>query len=93
MKQREKLLKIMLDNPQKKEWYAKDFQHGENFIGYEATARMSEVSQIYYDIINVGKDGRFRTLSINWEKQEEVNKIKDILDEIERIESEEDANN
>ena len=82
MKQRERLLKFMLNNPEKKVWYAKDFQNGATFIGYEATARMSEVAQIYEDIITTGKDGRFRTLSINWENQEEVDKIKSILNEI-----------
>ena len=88
MKQREKLLKIMLDNKEHKVWYAKDFQHGANFIGYEATARMSEIADIYREFVEVGKDGRFRTLSINWEKEEEINKVKELLDELEKIENE-----
>ena len=54
---------------------------------------MSEVAQMYYDIIIVGKDGRFRTLSVNWDNQEEINKIKEVLNEIERIEEETDASN
>lgn len=85
MKQREKLLKIMLDNPNKKEWLAKDFQKPMYFIGYEATARMSELANLYGDILIVGKDGRFRTLQINWENKEEVNKIKGLLEELEKI--------
>ena len=88
MKQRDKVLKIMLDSPQKKVWFAKDFQHGENFIGYEASARMSELAQIYENILIVGKDGRFRTLEVNWDNVDEVNKVKELLDELEKIEGE-----
>lgn len=82
MKQRDKLLKIMLTYPNKKVWYAKDFQTAPCFIGYEATARMSEVADIYSDIIITGKDGRFRTLSVDWSKEKEVQDIKTILEEI-----------
>ena len=85
MKQRDKVLKIMLDNPQKKVWLAKDFQHGENFIGYEATARMSELANIYGDILITGKEGRFRTLAVNWDNIEEINKIKGVLEAIESV--------
>lgn len=92
MTQCQKIVKAMLENQNKKVWYAKDFQFGENFIGYEASARMSEVAQMYYDIIIAGKDGRFRTLSVNWDKQEEINKIKELLNEIERIEEETKCN-
>ena len=85
MRQIDKVLKIMLDNPQKQVWLAKDFQHGENFIGYEASARMSELAQIYENILIVGKYGRFRTLQVNWDNVEEVNKVKELLDELEKI--------
>lgn len=85
MKQREKLLKIMLDNPSKKVWYAKDFQTPMFFIGYEASARMSEVANIYENILITGKDGRFRTLEVNWDQAEEINKIKGVLEAIESV--------
>lgn len=61
------ILKAMLENYSKKEWTAKDFQSGQYFVGYEATARMSELANKYPTLIKVGKDGRFRTLSIIWE--------------------------
>lgn len=61
------ILRAMLNNRWKKEWTAKDFQRPPFFIGYEASARMSELSKKYPDLLNVGKRGRFRTLSINWE--------------------------
>ena len=83
MRQIDKVLKIMLDNPQKRVWYAKDFQNGRNFVGYEATARMSDLIRLYPDLIIVGKDGRFRTLELNREKEQELNDIKEILESIE----------
>lgn len=89
MTQRDKILKAMLDNPQKKVWLAKDFQYGNNFIGYEATARMSELANIYSNILIVGKKGRFRTLEVDWEKEKEIKDIKEILDSI----GDEDGNN
>ena len=42
MTQRDKILKAMLKNKEKEYWTASDFQYGEHFIGYEASARMSE---------------------------------------------------
>lgn len=62
------ILKAMLGNKDKVWWYAKDFQHGEYFVGYEATARMSEL--LRYPFVIPGKDGRFRTIRIDWENQE-----------------------
>lgn len=80
MTQKIKILKAMLDNPHKKYWKASDFQSGQYFIGYEASARMSELSYEYDDILIIGKEGRFRTLSINWEKEKEIAEIKKMLD-------------
>lgn len=70
------ILKAMLENKEKHEWTAKDFQGGKYFVGYEASARMSDLIRMYPDLLKVGKDGRFRTLSVNWNAEE---KIKDIL--------------
>lgn len=78
----EKILKIMLKNKNKLVWTAKDFQGGENFIGYEASARMSDLMNMYPEILIVGRDGRFRTLSINWEKEDQ---IKEIIKKLELI--------
>lgn len=80
MTQKDKILKAMLDNPKKDYWTAKDFQYGEHFIGYEASARMSELAVIYKDILVVGKEGRFRTLSINWKKKRQIKKIKKMFE-------------
>lgn len=60
------ILKAMLNNKWKRIWTAKDFQRPPFFIGYEASARMSELMNMYPEILIVGKQDRFRTLSINW---------------------------
>lgn len=71
------ILKTMYENRNnKKVWYAKDFQHGKYFVGYEATARMSDLLRMYPQIFIVGKDGRFRTLELNLEEEQF---IKDLL--------------
>jgi len=43
--------------------------------GYEASPRMSELAKMYEDLFIVGRDGRFRTLSINWDYEH----IKDFI--------------
>ena len=69
------ILKAMLENSNKRVWTAKDFQRGKYFVGYEATARMSDLLRLHPDIFIVGKIDRFRTLSINWKAEG----IKDLL--------------
>lgn len=66
------ILRALLKNKNKNNWTAKEFQYGENFVGYEATARMSDLKRMYPNLLIVGKIGRFRTLSINWDNVEEV---------------------
>ena len=66
------ILKAMLENKDKSVWTAKDFQSGKYFVGYEASARMSELSRMHPDLLTIGKEGRFRTLSVNWEKEKEI---------------------
>lgn len=75
------ILIAMLKNPTKRIWTAKDFQSGEYFVGYEATARMSDLLRMYPNLFIAGKDGRFRTLSINWDAPVVVDYLKkyDIL--------------
>lgn len=77
MKQYDIILSAMINNKNKKIWTAKDFQYGEYFVGYEASPRMSELKKIYEDLFIVGKDGKYRTLSINWD----YDKIQDFIDQ------------
>lgn len=70
------ILKTMYENKDKKQvWYAKDFQHGKYFVGYEATARMSDLLRMYSQIFIVGKDGRFRTLELNLEEEQFIKNL------------------
>ena len=75
------ILIAMLENKNRNNWTAKDFQSGEYFVGYEATARMSDLLRMYPNLFIAGKDGRFRTLSINWDAPVVVDYLKkyDIL--------------
>jgi hypothetical protein len=79
MKQINKVLKALIDNP-KKEFTAVDFQSGEYFIGYEATARISDVVRLYPDLVKIGKIKRFRTIRLNEENVELINEIKGELE-------------
>ena len=80
MTQTNRILKAMLDNPGKKYWTASDFQHGEHFVGYEATARMSELINKHPELIIPGKEGRFRTLSLDWNKEKEIKELKQLFE-------------
>lgn len=80
MTQYETILKAMLENPSKKVWDARDFQKGKYFVGYEATARISELVKMYPTLLKVGKDGRFRTIEIDWEDIETIDLIKKLLE-------------
>ena len=81
MKQYDIILKAMLNNRNKKEWKATDFQKKPYFVGYEASPRMSELAKMYPDLLIVGRDGRFRTLSINWECEKIGRYIKEYKEE------------
>lgn len=73
------ILKAMLKNKNKRIWTAKDFQHGKYFVGYEASARMSDLKRLYPGLFIVGKKDRFRTLSIDWSKEKEIKELKELL--------------
>lgn len=65
------IMQAMLKNPGKEWWSAKDFQHGHYFVGYEASARMSDLKREFPSMFNVKRDNRYRLMSINWEYVEE----------------------
>ena len=89
MTQYDIILDAMLNNPNKQWWSAKDFQRGEHFVGYEATARISELVKKYPTLFIVGKDGRFRIIAIDWSSNDlefhkkRLNDIKKIKIEME----------
>jgi len=75
--QRNTILKAMIDNRLKKWWNAKDFQHGKYFVGYEASARMSELMSLPF--IDVRMNERFRELSINWKYKKEIKELRELI--------------
>ena len=68
----------------KKVWYGKDFQHEPYFIGYEATARMSDLLRMYPEIFIARKDGRFRTLELNLDEEQMIKRLVEELWVIEK---------
>lgn len=72
------ILKAMLENKDRIWWSARDFQSGKYFVGYEATARMSELVKMFPDMIIWGKDGRYRVIRINWECEKTQEQMKRI---------------
>ena len=79
LSQCEKILVAMLSNKDKQIWIASDFQRGDYFIGYEASARMSDLVKMYPDLFIVSKVGRFRALEINWEQKELIDFLRKML--------------
>lgn len=75
MRQVDVILKAMLENNDK-EWTAKDFQSGKYFVGYEASARMSDLVKMYPDLFIVNKIGRFRSLQINKKEKKLIKQLK-----------------
>lgn len=79
LSQHDVILWGMLNNPKKKWWDARDFQSGKYFVGYEATARISELCTKYPMLIKRSVDGKYRIVGINWDDKEEIK------EQIERI--------
>lgn len=73
------ILGAMLENKNKTWWSAKDFQSGKYFVGYEATARMSEIQR--YPFIKSAKEGRYRVLAIDWDREDEIEEYKEMIGE------------
>lgn len=75
--QRETILKAMIEKKKKEWWNAKDFQDGKYFVGYEASARMSEMLNLPF--IKVRFVNRFREISLNWEYKEDILNIYEVI--------------
>lgn len=75
--QKEKLLVVMLRRRHEQKWfYAPDFQKpnmdNEVFVGYEATARISELYQDFPDLIEMKREGKYRYIRIRYENLDGV---------------------
>lgn len=73
MTQHEKILALMRAYPDKEWWRASDFQKpdlpGHLFVGYEATARISELSKMSPRVVDVEREGRFRLIRLHREEE------------------------
>lgn len=70
--QEQKILAVMLLNSDREWWKASDFMQpglGSYFVGYEASARLSELAA-QYDWVETKKDGRFKLRKLNRAKLE-----------------------
>ena len=72
------ILRMRNDETPGRKWYAKDFMQPAMsfshpcFVGYEATARMSDILRFYPELVERGTDGRFRTLTLKRENVKAV---------------------
>ncbi len=67
MSEHEKIVRVMVENRWKEWWFAKDFLQIRVeglFIGYEVTARLSELVNKYPYAFATKKEGRFRAIKI-----------------------------
>lgn len=75
MTQQQKIVAIMCQNSNFKKWWkAQDLMNageGHLFIGYEATARLSEIIQEFPQMFEVKKEGRFRLARMRFENGSE----------------------
>ena len=58
----------MLKGPRDKWWYPYEFMRGgPYFVGYEASARLSELAKDYPEMIETKQEGRYRLCRIKTE--------------------------
>jgi hypothetical protein len=66
----EKILTLMLRNPNHEWWYAPDFQQphltADTWVGYEATARMSDLMRDYPQMVEHKRDGKYRYIKFRF---------------------------
>lgn len=75
MKQTEKIFALMCFNRKKRWWYPPDFMRpdlGKFFVGYEASARLSELATKYPAMIETQKNqGKYALRRVRWETIDE----------------------
>ncbi len=69
--QHQKILTLMIRKQHLQAWFFPyEFMNndlGELFVGYEASARLSELARNYPDMIEIRRDGRYIKRRIRWE--------------------------
>lgn len=72
--QYEKIIKIMVNNKDHVWWLPQEFMRpdlGEYFVGYEASARLSELARLYPKMIESLRDGKYIKRRFKFEAIEE----------------------
>jgi len=70
--QQQKIVAEMCSNPDKKWWLPQDFmQGGKFFVGYEASARMSELQSENPDMFESQRNGKYMERRIKFETIDE----------------------
>lgn len=69
MTQHEKVIFRMLRGPRDKWWFPPEFMRGEPelFVGYEASARLSELAHDYPEMIETKQEGKYKLRRIKTE--------------------------
>lgn len=68
MTQHQKIIFKMLHGQRDKWWLPQDFMRGDQyFVGYEASARLSELAADYPDMIETKQDGKYKARRIKTE--------------------------
>ena len=68
--QQQKVIKLMAKHTEKEWWLPQDFMQpnlGDLFVGYEASARLSELAKDYPDMIQTLPAGKYKKRRIRWE--------------------------
>lgn len=88
MSQYEKILKIMLGDPRKEYWLPTDFMDndlGALFVGYEASARLSELRKDFPVMFHGKRNGKYVATALNWELIRNGNYIKFLSPELRQV--------
>ena len=71
---KQKIIAVMCQHPEKKWWLASDFMKPDMkdlFVCYEATARLSELTGDYPDAFETERQGKFRAVRMRFETGKE----------------------
>lgn len=78
MTQHEKIAALMIRNKQQTWFFPYDFMpprlpmEHECFVGYEATARISELADKFPEMIEKGREGKYRKIRFRFENTQEI---------------------
>lgn len=72
----QKILNYMRKRTDKEWFYAPDFQEpgmpAEYFVGYEASARISDLVRLHPELVEVKKEGKYRFIRLKQSKPKEA---------------------